>query len=133
MKRSRRTVRPRRLAGQQLASCVGAILALAVAAAPAQECAYVGNQLVGTVRILTIPDGDEISSTVLPGCSAGGVCQLTDIAVVAESTTVYVSQFDGNRLWVLAAADPNTPSEPMTIPLPSAPTNMVLAPGHSRL
>lgn len=102
---------------------------LALSPTDAQECAYVGNQLVGIVRILEIPGGREVDSTTLPDCSLG-ICQLTDISVHAMTGEIFVSQLDGDRVWVV---DPREDTEPSMISLASAPTDMVVAPDGSPL
>jgi YVTN family beta-propeller protein len=110
----------------------GLVLAAAPRPAVAQDCAYVGNQLVGQVRVLTIPDGREVSVTTLPGCSLG-FCQLTDIVVEPESKTAFVSQLDGNRVWVVETAEAEGSTEPVFIAVASAPTDLALTPDASRL
>lgn len=119
------TRRPR---GSRLGRLALALLGLATPApGSAQECAYVGNQAIGTVRILGIPDGGDFGVTTLPDCGFG--CQLTDL-VVTPALEAIVSQFDGSRLWVV---DATGASEPTTIGVASAPTDLVLSPDQSRL
>ncbi len=106
-----------------------ALSPLLLAPAPAQECAYVGNQLVGTVRVLSIPAGEEIDIATLPGCNVG-ICQLTDVAVHSGTGEIFVTQLDGNRVWVV---DPLEDTDPTSIALASAPTDAVFSPGGAQL
>lgn len=117
--------------------CCLALLAAALlfwfsSPAAAQDCAYVGNQLVGTVRILEVPGGGDLGALTLPGCSAG-FCQLTDIAVVPAAGMAYVSQLDGNRVWAVDYSDPDNPTEPVSIPVSTSPSDLVLSPGATSL
>ncbi len=124
----------RRLSHLLLANALrlAAALTLAgiVAATPAwaqEECAFVGNQIVGTVRILAIPDGQDLGVTPLPDCN--GICQLTDL-VVSPSLEIFVSQFDGNRLWVVDAQGGSGPAQ---IGLATTPTDLVFSPDSSAI
>jgi len=110
---------------------IGSTLALFSVPASAVDCAYVGNQLIGTVRVLSVPDGREVSSTVLPAC--GPLCQLTDIVVEPESRTAYLTQFDGSLLWAVDTDAPEGSAEPLSIAVAGAPTDLALAADASRL
>ncbi len=122
------TRRGRRL--NRIACCLtGALLVVWSGPAQGQECAFVGNQLVGTVRVLTVPDGSEVDQKTLPDCNLG-ICQLTDIAVHPGSGEVFVSQLDGNRIWVV---DPLSDDSPAQIALNGAPTDLVFRPDSTEL
>lgn len=111
---------------------IASMLAVLGGPAAAVDCAYVGNQLIGTVRVLSVPDGREVSSTVLTGC--GGFCQLTDIVVEPESKTAFVTQFDDNgRLWAVDTDAPEGSADPVSIAVAGAPTDLALAPDASRV
>ena len=97
--------------------------------AAGQECAYVGNQLIGTVRILSLPDGAEMGTVTLPDCSLG-ICQLTELVVNSDSSTAYVSQFDGSRIWIV---DTSFATSPEILPFDASPTDLVLDPSGSPL
>ncbi len=109
-----------------LASVLVLVLASAV---PAQECAYVGNHILGTLRLFTLPDGSAAGTVVLPDCNQGP-CQLTEIAIHPATRTTYISQFDGNRIWVV---DPTGAIEPTQIAVPGGPTDIALSADGSTL
>ncbi len=106
------------------------LLACAVAGqAAGQECAYVGNQLIGTMRILTLPDGEDLGSIELPGCGAGP-CQLTELAVRTDTSTAYITQFGGNRVWIV---DTGLAETPTSLAVDTAPSDLATVPGSSNL